>query len=118
MEDKEMRQDIRNCFKVCSDLDEKYDKRYRELQHDVSDLTTDLKLTVSSVNTLAKGLEQYVEKLDKHSKEEGRRYEEIKLQQAKFIRFFWIATGSVSTILAIGSLVAWLISIIIDLKGI
>ena len=117
MEEKELRQDIRNCFKVINDLDEKYDKRCRELQHEISDLTTDLKLTVSSVNTLAKGLEQYVEKLDKHSKEEGKRYEEIKMQQAKFIRFFWIATGSISTIVTIGSLVAWLISIIIDLKG-
>lgn len=117
MSREELKQDIRNCFKVCDTIDEKYDKRCRELQHDISDLTTDLKLTASSVKILAKGLETFSSNFDKHNEEEIRRYEEMRLQQSKFIRYFWIATGSVSTILALGSLFAWLVNIIIDLKG-
>ena len=117
MSKEELKQDIRNCFKVCDTIDEKYDKRCRELQHDISDLTTDLKLTASSVKILAKGLETFSSNFDKHNEEEVRRYEEMRLQQSKFIRYFWIATGSVSTILALGSLFAWLVNIIIDLKG-
>ena len=117
MSREELKQDIRNCFKVCDTIDEKYDKRCRELQHDISDLTTDLKLTASSVKILAKGLETFSSNFDKHNVEETRRYEEMSLQQNKFIRYFWIATGSVSTILALGSLFAWLVNIIIDQKG-
>lgn len=117
MSKEEMRRDIRNCFKVCDTLDEKYDKRCRELQHDISDITTDLKLTISTVKSLASGLEKFSDNFDKHNEEEIKRYDEMKLQQSKFIRYFWIATGSVSTIIALGSLFAWLVNIIIDLKG-
>lgn len=117
MSKEELRQDIRNCFKVCDTLDEKYDKRCRELQANISDLTTDLKLTISTVKSLASGLERFSDNFDKHNEEEIKRYDEMKLQQSKFIRYFWIATGSVSTIIALGSLFAWLVNIIIDLKG-
>lgn len=117
MSKEELRQDIRSCFKVCNELDEKYDKRCRELQADISDLTTDLKLTISTVKSLASGLEKFSDNFDKHNEEEIKRYAEIKLQQSRFIRYFWIATGSVSTIIALGSLFAWLVNIIIDLKG-
>lgn len=118
MSKEELRQDIRNCFKVCDTLDEKYDKRCRELQANISDLTTDLKLTISTVKSLASGMEKFSDNFDKHNEEEIKRYDEMKLQQSKFIRYFWIATGSVSTIIALGSLFAWLVNIIIDLKGI
>ena len=117
MSKEEMRQDIRSCFKVCDTLDEKYDRRCRELQHDISDITTDLKLTISTVKSLASGLEKFSDNFDKHNEEEIKRYDEMKLQQSKFIRYFWIATGSVSTIIALASLFAWLVNIIIDLKG-
>lgn len=117
MSKEELRQDIRNCFKVCDTLDEKYDKRCRELQANISDLTTDLKLTISTVKSLASGLEKFSDNFDKHNEEEIKRYDEMKLQQSKFIRYFWIATGSVSTIIALGSLFAWLVNMIIDLKG-
>lgn len=114
----EIRTDIRNCFKVCDALDKKYDERCRELQDNISGLTVDLKLTISSVTTLAKSMEQFSLNFDKHNDEEIKRYDEMKMQQSKFIRYFWVATGSVSTIIAIGSLFAWLVGIILDLQGI
>lgn len=117
MSKEELRQDIRNCFKVCDTLDDKYDKRCRELQHDISDLTTDLKLTVSSVKSLAKGLEQFSINFDKHGEEELKRYNEMRLQQAKFIKVFWIASGSLSTVLFVGGIIGWLINIILSQKG-
>lgn len=117
MSKEELRQDIRNCFKVCDTLDDKYDKRCRELQHDISDLTTDLKLTISTVKSLASGLEKFSDNFDKHNEEEIKRYDEMKLQQSKFIKVFWIASGSLSTVLFVGGVIGWLVNIIISLKG-
>lgn len=113
----ELRTDIRSCFKVSSSLDEKYANRCREIEGHIAGINSDMKLLTSTLSSVSKSLDVFVTKFEEHDVEEMNKYEEIKTQQGKFIKVFWVATGSISTIIAVGGLIAWLVQIIIDLKG-
>lgn len=66
----ELKTDIRNCFKVCSDIDEKHSKKNDYLQSEISQLTTDVKLLASSTKTLAEGLGRHIHDFSQHAKDE------------------------------------------------
>lgn len=114
----ELRSDIRSCFKVCKDLDEKYEKRCREIEHISSSQHTDIKLIASSVSQLAESMDTFVNDFKKHDEEEMLKYDIITKQQGRFIRGLWIAFGVIIGVGGVGSFVYWIVDLLNNLKGV
>lgn len=75
---KDMKTDIRNCFKVCSDIDEKHNKKNDALQVEISQLTTDVRLLASTTKTLADSFGRHLNDFEEHAKEEDKNLNEIR----------------------------------------
>lgn len=67
---KELKQDIRNCFKVIGKLESKCDARFKECDDNVSDLNTDLRVLIREVASLANSLNTHSDVFKKHSDDE------------------------------------------------
>lgn len=70
MSSKELKQDIRNCFKVIGKLESKCDARFKESDDNVSDLNTDLRVLIREVASLANSLNSHSDVFKKHSDDE------------------------------------------------
>lgn len=75
---KDMKTDIRNCFKVCSEIDERHNKKHDALQSELSQLTTDIRLLASSTKVLSENLGRHLHDFDIHTKEEDKLMTEIR----------------------------------------
>lgn len=70
MSGKELKQDIRNCFKVIGKLESKCDARFKESDNNVSDINTDLRVLIREVASLANSLNSHSDVFKKHSDDE------------------------------------------------
>lgn len=70
MSSKELKQDIRNCFKVIGKLESKCDARFKESDDNVSDINTDLRVLIREVASLANSLNTHSDVFKKHSDDE------------------------------------------------
>lgn len=70
MPNKELKQDIRNCFKVIGKLESKCDARFKESDDNVSDINTDLRVLIREVASLANSLNTHSDVFKKHSDDE------------------------------------------------
>lgn len=77
MSGKELKQDIRNCFKVIGKLESKCDARFKECDDKVSDLNTDLRVLIREVASLANSLNTHSDVFKKHSDDETENYKII-----------------------------------------
>lgn len=77
MEGKELKQDIRNCFKVIGKLESKCDARFKECDDKVGDLNTDLRVLIREVASLANSLNSHSDVFKKHSDDEIENYKVI-----------------------------------------
>lgn len=77
MPNKELKQDIRNCFKVIGKLESKCDARFKESDDKVGDLNTDLRVLIREVASLANSLNSHSDIFKKHSDDEIENYKII-----------------------------------------
>lgn len=70
MPGKELKHDIRNCFKVIGKLESKCDARFKESDDNVSDINTDLRVLIREVASLANSLNSHSDVFKKHSDDE------------------------------------------------
>lgn len=77
MAGKELKHDIRNCFKVIGKLESKCDARFKESDDKVSDLNTDLRVLIREVASLANSLNIHSDVFKKHSDDETENYKII-----------------------------------------
>lgn len=77
MPNKELKQDIRNCFKVIGKLESKCDARFKECDDKVGDLNTDLRVLIREVASLANSLNSHSDVFKKHSDDENENYKII-----------------------------------------
>lgn len=77
MPDKELKQDIRNCFKVIGKLESKCDARFKECDDKVGDLNTDLRVLIREVASLANSLNSHSDVFKKHSDDESENHKVI-----------------------------------------
>lgn len=73
----ELRQDIRSCFKLINQLEEKCDNRFTSGESKVSELNTDLKILIKEVGNLANSVSVHVVDFKKHNDEEMDNYKKI-----------------------------------------
>lgn len=114
----ELRTDIRSCFKICRELDDKYEKRCRELEHISSGQDKDIGLMAKSISQLADSMSKLVGDFEEHDEKEMLKYDEIYKQQGKFMKAIWIGTGILITVVGLASFTFWIIELANNIKGV
>ncbi len=91
-----MREDIRNCFKVCDYIEKRFDKKIDDVSDKVNTLERDMSVMANSVKTLADSLEKHLDDSDKIKKEIHTRMDDIEKVQSKVVKGIYYVLGGSS----------------------
>jgi uncharacterized membrane protein len=135
----DLKKDLDTLFQVQRELENKIEKKVDEGFKEIHTLGADVTIIKNNISTVVEKVASFVDTFEKHDANEMDKYNKIqeeltklnttsnenntkikemeicqtkiKETQSKFIKIFWIGTGVVTTIVAMGSLILFILDL-------